>query len=94
MFQKFIIKANSKCSTKRNQFIHQTLRSLSDNSDIKICKFDKGKGVAILNSNDCISKLNSIVNDKSKFIEVKIANSHPITVHPRLSGPSIIRLLD
>ena len=32
----------------------------------------------MLNSNDYISKLNSIVNDQSKFIEVKIGNSHPI----------------
>ena len=78
MFRKFIIIANCKCSTKRNQFIHRILCSLSDNSDVKICKFDKGKGVSVLNSNDYISKLNSIVNDKSKFIEVKIGNSHPI----------------
>ena len=78
MFQKFITNASSKCSTKRNHFIHRTLRSLSHNSDIKICRFDKSKGVAILNSNDYISKLNSIVNDKSKFTAVKIGNSHPI----------------
>ena len=28
---------------------HQTLKQLSDDSSIKICKFDKGKETAILN---------------------------------------------
>ena len=67
-------------NAQQNEIISSFIEpfALSDNSYIKICRFDKGKGVAILNSNDYISKLNSIVNDKSKFKEVKIGNLHPI----------------
>jgi hypothetical protein len=46
------------------------LKSLGKNKDIVICRPDKGKGVVILNKNDYISKLNSILNDNTKFSKI------------------------
>ena len=52
IFRKFITNAKQQCDKRHNQFIQQTLSSLSHNPKIKMCKFDKGKGVALLNSED------------------------------------------
>ena len=38
---------------------------------ILICKFDKGNGMAVLDSSDYHAKLQKIIQDKSKFVEVK-----------------------
>ena len=35
-----------------------------------ICRFDKGQGIAVLNSDDYVKKLHSIINDTSEFIEI------------------------
>ena len=72
LFQKYILNAKQRCSFKRNQFLYRTLRSLSRSFDIKICKFDKGRGVAVLNSEDYYAKLDLIVSDTSKFGEIPI----------------------
>ena len=39
-----------------------------------MCKFDKGKGVAALNSDYYYAKLNVIVNDTFKFVEINTQN--------------------
>ena len=51
---KFLVKdnANRVCSERSNQSLHNTLRKLSNDSLINICKFNKGNGVAILESED------------------------------------------
>ena len=73
MFQKFALNAEHQCASKRNQFLHRTLQSLSNNTDIKVCKLDKGRrGVAILNSDDDYAKLDNILADKSKFMKINI----------------------
>ena len=41
------------------------------NKNIKICSFYKGNGVAILNSKDYYSKIDTIFLDKSKFEKFK-----------------------
>ena len=45
-----------------------------------MCKFDKSKSVAVLNSDDYYAKLDVIVNDISKFEEINTENqsNHPI----------------
>ena len=66
--------------------IHRnTLSSLSHNPKIKMCKFDKGKGVAVLNSEDYFAKLDVIVKDTSKFVEINTENqsNHPIITKER-----------
>ena len=46
---------------------------------MKICKFYKGRGVSILNTNDYFEKPDSIINDHSKFREVvRTKKNHPI----------------
>ena len=53
----------------------------------KICKYDKGNGVAILNSCDYYRKLDNIIDDKTKFIEI---NHNLKDVHPCLQKESSI----
>ena len=68
-------------ATRNNQAIHCSLLNLSKDSDIKVCKLDKGRGVAVLNSVDYFSKIDSIIYDSTKFIEIndKEENkSHPL----------------
>ena len=82
---KFLVKrftndAEHACSERANQSLHWTLRSLARNADIKLCKFDKGNGFAILEAEDYFLKLHRIIEDGSKFIEVKLVDDaiHPI----------------
>ena len=79
LFQKFALNAEHQCASKRNQFLHRTLQSLSNNTDTKVCKLDKGRGVAILNSDDYNAKLDNILAHKSKFIKMNTEQEiHPI----------------
>ena len=66
-FHKQIIQKNNK--TLQKQF-RSTIKDLKKRSEIKICRFDKGQGIAVLNSEDYMKKLQNIIDDKSKFIEV------------------------
>ena len=43
VFKQFSNNAKRLCSNPKNSSFHQTLKQLSDDSNIKICKFDKGK---------------------------------------------------
>ena len=67
---KFLNSSRSICSSFVNNSFHKTLKLLSSDSSIKICNYDKGTGVVILNSKDYYDKLDAIVNDNSKFEEV------------------------
>ena len=80
-----MINANQQCDKRHNQFIHRTLSSLSHNPKIKMCKFDKGERVAVLNSDDYDAKFDVIVNDTSKFVEINTENqsNHPIIAKER-----------
>ena len=44
---------------------------MSNDSSIEVCKFGKGNGGAILKSEDYYSKLDKIVNDNIKFVEIR-----------------------
>ena len=67
-FHKQIIQKNRSPLQKH---FKSTVNDLKKRSDIKICRFDKGQGIAVLNSEDYIKKLQNIINDTSKFIEVE-----------------------
>ena len=80
-FKQFINGGKRLYSNRRNVALHQTLKNLAIANDIliKICKFDKGRGVSILNTNDYFEKLDSIINDHSKSQEVvQTKKDHPI----------------
>ena len=70
VLKRFSTNAKRVCSSYRYRVLHNTLKNLANDKTIKICKFDKGKGTAILNSSDYHSKLDSIVCDQSKFVQV------------------------
>ena len=57
------------------------MKILPKTQKIKICKFDKENGVAILDINDCNAKLDTIIGGKSKFKEV-FCNS---SLHPQIT---------
>ena len=52
--KRFSTNAKRICSSCRNHALHKTLKHLANDNTIKICKFDKGKGTAILDSSDYI----------------------------------------
>ena len=66
-----------------NLFIE--LCSLSYNPKINMCKFDKGKDVAVLKSDDYDAKLDVNVNGTSKFVEISTESksTHPIIAKER-----------
>ena len=49
---------------------HHAIKSLRSNDKIIITKPDKGSGAVILNKSDCITKINLILNDASKFQQI------------------------
>ena len=78
-FKQFINGGKRLCSNRRNLALYQTLKDLADDTLLKICKFDKGRGVSILNTNGYFEKLDSIIKYHSKFQEVvQTEKDHPI----------------
>lgn len=59
--------------TKKHKELNKDLLKATT---IMIEKFDKGSGVVLLNKNDCIDKVNIILDDKLtyKFIQVNITD--------------------
>ena len=83
----FVSTCKNVCSSKKNQAIHNTLKKLARDKSIKVCKYDKGNGAVILDSEDYFSKLDTIVSDKSKFQEVKVEEGH----HPIIKNETYIQ---
>ena len=69
----FLRASTTRCRSRYNKALHNCLSKLSRNQTIKICQFDKGNGVAILNSKCYFKKLDSIVNDSTKFKEINFS---------------------
>ena len=62
--------------------MHRCLNSLSKDRSLRVCKQDKGNGIAILNSDNYDSKLEQLISDKTKLSKVMI---QPNKLHPVLS---------
>ena len=77
--QAFVKNGNQLCSSAQNKMYHKTLGNLARDKSIKICSFDKGSGLVILNSEDYYKKLDTIVNDRSKF---SVITHEPHKPHP------------
>ena len=88
MVKSYVSEANGLCSVKQNQFLHRTLHALSLNKNIKVCKFDKGNGVVVLNCTDYFDKLDTIILDTSKFEEIICDHD---SVHPIIANESRIK---
>ena len=54
----------------------QAIKSLPSNEQILITKPDKGSGVVILNKSDYIKKMGSILEDKTKFLNMGGVHLH------------------
>ena len=78
--KRFSTNAKRKCSSH-----------LSNDNAIKICKFGKGKGIAILDSSDYYSKLDSIICDQSKFIQINQNTKSTFNNFKRKICPYFIR---
>ena len=79
-----------------NRALHKTLSSLSKDDSIRVCSFDKGTGVCVLDKSDYFSKLDVIINDTSKFERVVTTRSnakHPILKRQESVRDSINNLL-
>ena len=72
------------CGSKKNTRKHYVLKRLASDKSIRICKFDKGTGVCILNSTAYTNKLQSIISDTSKFQEVCVDNKKKPKDHPTI----------
>ena len=74
--------------SRKNISLHRTLNSLAKNQKIRICSFDKGVGVVIMNSVDYYAKLDAIVNDASKFERV---STPPNKDHPTIAKENSVK---
>ena len=79
-FNKFITSAKYICNTRFNRMLHATVDRLAKDSSIKVCKFDKGNGLVLLDTDDYYTKLDVIINDTTKFrkVDVDENNKHPL----------------
>ena len=64
---RFIHEAENVCKSRRNRFLHRTLRNLANRSELKVCKMDKGIGIILLDTSDYFKKLDQIIDDRSRF---------------------------
>ena len=78
--QLFINASKQICKQKFNRTLHRILDTLKRDNNIKVCKFDKGNGTVILDSDDYYKKLDKIVLDDTKFkeIDTKKTKTHPV----------------
>lgn len=71
----------------------KVIKHIKNNDNIKVLKFDKGQGVAILNTNDYLSKLHTIVDDASKFSLVNSNSDNLMTNHPVIKNQNKLNYL-
>ena len=72
--------ARQVCKDGMTKQLHATLKRLTKNENIKVCSFDKGNRIVILDANDYHEKMNSILDDQSKFKRIEVPdelNKHP-----------------
>ena len=68
----FLSKAKQLCLSRVNQYLHKTLNRLRKDKHIKLCSLDKGNGVCILNTADYYRKLDSIILNEEKFVNLDV----------------------
>lgn len=74
---------NDTLKSKRNRMLHMTLNRLSKIRNLKICSFDKGQGIVLVDTDDYNHKLNGILSDSSKFKIIPVPNDikkHPVCI--------------
>ena len=71
------------CNEDKNKRVHDVLRKLANRKDIRICAFDKGNGLVLINTDEYKSKMYEILNDKDKFEQVEVDSE--ICKHPTVT---------
>ena len=79
---KFTDSAKRACSFRNDIALHRCFNSLSKDRSLRVCKPDRGNGIAILNSDNYKSKLERIISDKTDFSNIIIK---PNKLHPVIS---------
>ena len=75
----YVYTASNETNTSSNKALHRTLRGLRSNEKIKVCRFDKGSGTVILNSDAYYTKLDSIIlTEKFEQVPVQDQAHHPV----------------
>lgn len=89
-FFEFEKKSKFILQSKRNVALHRTLLKLSKNDNICSCPYDKGNGLVVMPRSEYYKKLDSIVEDQSKFVKINVDHSspksHPIVAKERSIG--------
>ena len=81
--------AKQLCTNKHNVELHKILLDLKNDKSIKLCKFDNGNGVLIINDYDYYAKLNYLILNVKKFTEIAINDGK---IYPIISKEnSIVR---
>ena len=92
---RFVHDADRTCNTRKNKHLHKTLRCISKNQQIKVCRMDKTVGAVIMNSDDYYQKLDDVVSDKSRFkyleYDINTTNIHQCTKAPWFSKEKKVR---
>ena len=63
----------------------EALDNLRKNQDILICKPDKGTGIVLLDKDDYVTKMNTILNDETKFRKMPNEKDRTPTIEKSLS---------
>ena len=72
LYYKFNNESKMAFQSKKHKALHSTLRALARDKSVKICSYDKGTGLVVMDSDDYFAKLDLIVNDTSKFKKLNI----------------------
>ena len=75
------------------RYLHNTSRRLKYNSDTRICKYDKGNGSTILNSNNDFKKVDYNIFRK-KIVELSPTHDPKQHQQSKLSDPFSTKLTD
>ena len=77
---KFCNTVKQVCRKKCNVELHKILLDLKNDKSIKLCKFDKGNGVLIINDYDYDAKHDDLILNENQFTEIIINDGkiHPI----------------
>ena len=82
MVRSFTNSSKQSIASMENQSFYKHLSALKNDKSIAIVKYDKGNGACVLDREEYLSKLDAIVMDQSKFVEVKQSTRrnarHPI----------------
>ena len=62
------------CRKKHNVDVHKILLDLKNDTSIKLCKFDKGNGVLIINDYDYYAKHYDLILNTKQFTEITISD--------------------